>query len=85
MTQTEIAIHLHRKKKIAHYPKLPKQLFKKGKKKDTGLITSCLQGFHKRITNWMKDDMNAELAFVHTPKPKEEVEEVVDVIAEEEE
>lgn len=71
MTKLEIEIHLHRKKKISNYPRLPKQLFKKGKKRDTKLIESCLQGFHKRITNWMKDDINAELAFVHTPKPKE--------------
>ena len=74
MNKTTIEIHIQRKKKISHYPQLPNCLFRE--KPDKGLITSCLMGFHKRVSNWMKMTGHAELAYLHTPRPKKEQEAV---------
>jgi hypothetical protein len=70
MNKSEIEKHLHLKKKISHYPQLPACLFRE--KPDKGLIVSCLMGFKKRLSNWLRDDNNAKLAFVHEPRPKKE-------------
>lgn len=82
MNQAEIAVHEKIKKKIPHYPALPRFITHKDSKKyngfDKGLKESCIRGFRKRLSNWLKDDNNAKAYFVHAPdhmvvKDKEEV------------
>ena len=87
MNQAEIAIHFARKKKIAHYPRLPKYILlknEKGRSKmSKPLAESCERGFRKRLSNWMGMEGHAELAAMHTPKPKAKKAEPV--VADEEE
>ena len=78
MNQTEIAEHQHYKRRIPHYPALPKFITLKSQEKyknfPKGLKDSCLQGFRKRLSNWLRDEHNATLHFIHTPKAVKEAE-----------
>lgn len=73
MNKAEIAHHLSLKKKIPHYPQLPRFITQAGTKKYTvarfskELRESCLRGFYKRLANWRANKQNQEFLFYHDP------------------